>query len=416
MYPHTNIKRPYKYSILILLIYVVTIPLFGVAIGFAEISQDVSMHLKLILNPLYQFTQAMPDQMQHPPLLGLAQAIFVYPFLLLADSFMAIRFGYVVMLTIAIGIFVMAVRISCANRLERIVSCVCFGLMPVVMIPTIILPQDEVLSLLMVTLLSLLLLKKRYMWFSFVCGASVVVAKIYFVVPLAIVLMSMDGRSLLRGMAAGILPILCIYLPVIVVAKVTGGVYPMQGFNPTIEFGTGIWTFLTNLNLVSYEGARRISVLIVGVYILGTIFYVRKYRVYMSDLNLIGVMASALLFVFIMFDHTNPEYFIICFPLVLLTVDSNVGKIVSSLVLSLPWFINFLFGVKGAVIRGEEAGKSVFVSLYKVIFDLGQIDFILNISLLVINTSLFVLFLFISVKTIREIQKGRLDELKLATR
>ena len=401
---NNKIKSIPLYSLGLFIIYFLLLVSFGYVVGYSEISQDISMHMKLIGNPFYQFTQTISDQMQHPPLLGLAQAAFVHPILLLTDTFAAFRVGYLIMLVVAFAFFLRTIQLSDMRMSEGYASILCFAFMPVIMIPTIILPQDEMLSLMMVSILALLLIKKQYMWFLFVSGLSVVLAKIYFVIPLAIMLSFLDRRDLLRGVGIGLLPIVSVYLPIIIIAKFMGGVYPMQGFKPTIEFCSGIWTLMTSVDLFTFDEARRISVIIIAVFMLCLMFYAHKFRKYVDIRDMNGIIASAMLFAFLMFDHTNPEYFVMCVPFVLLAVNSIAGKFLSTFALSLPWFINFLFGVRGAVVRGEGAGKSIFVSMYNMFFSFEQIDVILNISLLVVNALIFIVFLHITVNIFRRIK------------
>jgi hypothetical protein len=74
-----------------------------------------------------------------------------------------------------------------------------------------------------------------------------------------------------------------------------------------------------------------------------------------------------LLWVYFAFYHINPEYGLIVVPGILVAFRPAVSAAVVLVGFSLPWAVNFFYGVRVGIERGDP-GRAAFVRLYEAIF------------------------------------------------
>ena len=79
---------------------------------------------------------------------------------------------------------------------------------------------------------------------------------------------------------------------------------------------------------------------------------------------LFNVMAAALTWVFLLFYHVNPEYYVLLLPLLALVVQSRAAVVAGTLLMTVPWLVNLFYGVAWRLAAGHTTDDSTVVRLY----------------------------------------------------
>jgi hypothetical protein len=269
-----------------------------------EFTEDVHMLIGMARAP---FEILMGDTLrygQHPPLLPLLEALVVIPLERFLSDFYAIRLAFIVYETLAAWFFWRALVILVPEIGMRHRIEAAFVILPMGWMTSTIMAQDEVIAASLLTGVFWLITDRHFAWALFLCGLSVVAGKIFLIVPL-VALILQPPRAYYCYDAAGV--------------RETSRPYEMEQ-HPAM---------------------------------------VRSYA---------ALCASMLLWVFVLFYHVNPEYYVLVMPVVLLSSLRRKDLLPVVLLLTIPWAVNFFFGVRNAVLAEVGGGKGVFVGIYQALF------------------------------------------------
>jgi hypothetical protein len=264
---------------------------------------------------------------------------------------------------------------------------------PVCWVTTTIMCQDEMLSLLMFAAITVALLKSRTSLAVFLCGASVVAAKIYFLVPLVGLLGVASGRtwkSWLKDVFAGVAPIAAVYgLQALLQGRADAAIEAFEEFVIPYQMSVNIWGLIHQVASISDGQARKISAIIAFGLSMVPLLIVRLRGKPITASEQVQVIVAMMLWVYLSFFHINPEYFLIIVPGILAAFRPSVASIVLLVGFSFPWAANFFYGVGIGIERGD-AGRAPFVRAYQALLA-SDPAVMQNISILLVAVTTFAL-------------------------
>ncbi|MEX2140400.1 MAG: hypothetical protein WD894_14140 [Pirellulales bacterium] len=244
---------------------------------------------------------------------------------------------------------------------------------PMCWISTVMMCQDEVISLWFFAAIVVALLKNRLRGAILLCGIGVVVAKIYFLVPLV----GLIGVTLNRSWKhwsldalTGLAPIAVIYsLQALLTGRAGGAVNAFEDFVIPFEMSVNIWALIERLDFVSNEQARRVSGVLAVALSMLPLLVIRWRATLATSRDQVRLITAMMLWVYLSFYHINPEYGLIVVPGILIAFRPLVTAAVLIVGFSLPWAVNFFYGVGVGMERGDP-GRAAFVRVYQAIFSI----------------------------------------------
>ena len=244
---------------------------------------------------------------------------------------------------------------------------------PMCWISTVMMCQDEVISLWFFAAVVVALLKNRLRWAIFLCGVGVVVAKIYFLVPLVGLIgvtLNRTWRNWGQDVIAGLAPIAAIYsLQALLTGRAGGAVNAFEDFVIPFEMSVNIWALIQRLDIVNNEQARRISGILAVALSMLPLLVMRLRGTSATGRDQVRLITAMMLWVYVSFYHINPEYGLIVVPGILILFRPSVTAAILIVGFSLPWAVNFFYGVGVGMDRGDP-GRAAFVRVYEAIFSI----------------------------------------------
>jgi hypothetical protein len=233
-------------------------------------------------------------------------------------------------------------------------------------VTTTIMCQDEAISMAFLAAVSIAICKDRRRLAILLCGVAVVIAKIYFLVPLVGLLglpMNRSWRNWVADAATGAAPILAVYgLQAILTGHAGVAIDALNRFVIPYEMSVSIWALLDGR--VADETARRASGVIAFCLAMLplVIMWIRGKPT--STLEQIQVIVAMLTWVYLGFFHINPEYYLIIVPGLFVALRPVIAATVLLVGFSIPWAVNFFYGVQIGMERGDP-GRAPFVRIYQ---------------------------------------------------
>jgi hypothetical protein len=239
---------------------------------------------------------------------------------------------------------------------------------PICWVTTVIMCQDEMISLAVFAGITLALLKNKTRLAIFLCGMGVVVAKVYFLVPLVGLLGVAAGRTWrrwLEDVLVGLAPIAVVYgLQALLIGRAGVAVETFGRFVIPFEMSVNIWGLIYRIASIHPADARRISAVIAFVLSMWPLLVVRVRGGVATGSERIAVIVAMLLWVFLAFFHINAEYYVMVVPGLLVVFRPVAASIVLMAGLSVPWAVNFFYGV-GIGMKTGDMGRAPFVRIYE---------------------------------------------------
>lgn len=372
----------------------------GFAVDGRELSNDSDIMLTLANHPLavlLGMEDAASDvSNQHPPLLGFLLAFAYKPASLLFQDFYALRLALIFYELVGGWFFYRILRLSIAGEgLQRLLLGA-FILFPAGWMTTVVMAQDEVVAMAFITLVLWLALTGRHMAAITACSIGVVAGKIFLLVPLAAMVLIMPYRSIFYRAALAATPALAIYLLNTVASGMNQAQDSLLSFSPTFPFGVNAWVLVADHFQLNGTQSLRISAPMALVGGISPVLLLKlKQKQFEQPAEgfsemLAPLFAAMLLWVFTLFYHVNPEYFIMVLPLLLLTFTKAAQLFAIAVLFSALWAVNFIDGVRQALLLGGDiGGKAVFVKLYQAVIPLEPATAFVLILLLAVVMTLF---------------------------
>ncbi len=378
----TPVHRMLLLAAAFILSRIVIVLIVGLLVGGHEFTDDVNEHMMMVRNPFGALLgQSDPYTTQHPPLLGAAEAIFSYPLQLFMTDFYAIRISYAIYEALCAVFFWLTLCRLVESPKVRLWCMLALAAFPVGWMTSAVMAQDEVIAAFFLVLVMWLTTLGKPKTALMVCGFGVAAAKIFLFLPLIVLIAGSAKRSTwLKHSLAGLSPVVIVYAWTFLITKLHTGGAPVVDFVPKNAFGANIWVVLCNEPVIS-PGFARIFTGILGLAAAITpVAIAAAQRLDFSPERVRFLFAAAMLWFFQIFYHVCPEYYVIAAPAVLLAFRSFRGILFAGLTLSLPWAVNFFYGVNNAIAAGATSGKRVFVDIYSRVFPIDA-GIMMNLSL-----------------------------------
>lgn len=329
-----------------------------------EYSDDIHMHLAMVLDP-FCILKGLPEHAQHPPLLPLVEAVFATPLMLGFSPYWALRLTYLAWEVLLALCFLGVLSSVTEDIRARRVGLACFIAFPMGWMTTVVMPQDEVIAATFIMAMIALIGRGMILRGLFIGGIGVIAGKIFVVLPLgALVLLLRRSTLIHRGVAAFALPIA---LQLFVQVQ-QAGQEGLLNFSPAAAFGANIWPLLMPITGLSPGVALKLTALIAGGISGGVVLALWVRCRSRGDAGIefaIRVALISMLWVWAIFYHVGTSYFMMTFPLQLLLARRLLDYGLTFGLATLPWAVNFFYGVANAWDGPSESGKMVFVRLYQ---------------------------------------------------
>jgi hypothetical protein len=335
-----------------------------------EFADDIHFQRIYVADPLQLLLGRSMTFEVFPPLFPLLLAAFYAPWSQVLSPFYSMRACMLTFEVLAWPLLWWLIVNSAKGRGRHLLA-IAYILAPIGWISTVIMCQDEVISLWFFAAIAIALWKSRLTLAVFLCGAGVVVAKIYFLVPLAGLVGVPANRSWkhwARDLFVGLAPIALIYgAQAIATGRAGGAVDAFGEFVVPSEMSVNLWALFQRPDLLSSTQTRRISGALALVLSLLPLAAWRLRGRAATGPEQLRLITAMLLWVYFAFYHINPEYGLIVVPGILVAFRPAVSAAVVLVGFSLPWAVNFFYGVRVGIERGDP-GRAAFVRLYEAIF------------------------------------------------
>jgi len=379
--PYTNDTSPERsrvsrelafYLVGFLTIRLVILATLGFMLHGQEICEDLFYQGLLVDDPWIILLRRAGDIASYAPFEGFLTVVFMAPLRYVLPDFYAWRLTFLAWEGLTGAIFVLLLnRTIASSRLRRRIL-LAFILCPVCWMSSVVMPQDEVLIAFFLTLVLWLVAAGRPWAALFACGAGVVGAKIFLVLPLVVLVLVLPrGNLVTRGLAGfGLIAVTYSYL---FLSSWWHGVEPpLVNFVPVPTYGINVWPWLFAHFAIPVKLAQRASgmlaLLLCSWPLAVLIRCPERLRVAPPVLahELARLFAVMYLLFFTVFYQVNPEYYELFFPALLLLFLSYPQLALLTIATMLPWLTNLFYGVRVASLRGVNGrpGKVFFVDLY----------------------------------------------------
>jgi hypothetical protein len=256
---------------------------------------------------------------------------------------------------------------SASNR-HRHLLAISYIASPVAWVSTVMMCQDEAISMALFAAVAIALLRSRLRLATFLCGVGVVAAKVYFLVPLVGLLGIMAGRTWkdwLYDVLAGVAPIAAVYgLQALLIGRAEHALVAFENFVVSFPNSVNIWGLIHRFDLIGDEQARASSAVIAIALSMLPLLTVRLRGMTATPIEQVQTIVAMLLWVYLSFFHINAEYFLIIVPGVLVAFRPMIASMTLLVGFSIPWAVNFFYGVALGMELGD-AGRAPFVGIYQ---------------------------------------------------
>lgn len=370
-----GLKREILYAAgAVLLTRLVMLLALGRLLGGQEFSKDVSIHLRMASAPLRPFIGNGGMDSPMPPLLSLIEAVPNTLLLRLLPEFYAVRGSVILFDVLTVIVLVIALRAWAMPSRGRFRALAVYVALPAVWMTSVVMAQDEVVSALFAAALVWAIGARRPLAAILIAAFGVLSAKIFFVIPLAGLVLLLPWRNFWWRAAIGAAPLVVVYGWVIGAAVRAEGKVPLVDFAPEYNMASGLWALVALYDHI-HPSVLRSPTTLAGLALAGALMLYARFTGAAGPGEQLRVTIAGLTAFFIAFYNVNPEYLIIMVPFVLVGFRSWLATVTLFLITSAAWAVNFLWGVKVAASDKVASGRQAFVRLYESVvpFDAGLV-------------------------------------------
>jgi hypothetical protein len=323
-----------------------------------EFTDDTHLHLEYAAHPLSRLLGTITNP-PYPPLQGLLQAASVgvlRPFL---GDFLALRVAFSFFEAAALSITLTTLRMLSVSASVRRGLALVMILAPVGWMSGSIMCQEEAIGMTFVAGAILAEVSGRRHITLLLLSLGVVTGKVFFIFPLSVLFLLSPRLRLARRLYWAATPLAVTYGSMAAVLLLTGRA--PERFRLSV-FGVNVWTFLRLQFPLSQQFCEGGAVVAIGL-AMGVIFFLAR-KASDSPARGVATLSVALCASFLLFLHTNPEYYLMVLPAAVVLFPRIGPAALLAMLLSVPWSTNFVDGVANAVRLPAANGKAVFVQLY----------------------------------------------------
>ncbi len=365
--------------------------------GGKELASDIVFHELIINDPLGILRGTAIHIASYPPF----QWLIEWSVFSAYNQYFGEMISYrMLMVSVEFFAFILAIKVCMKAELQRKLAyalLIMFIVSPHQIFSSVFFIQEDVIAqLFMLITLALLLADKRKLAIvTMVLG--VLIAKLFFVVPLLYIIL-FQGKRLFRWRALdgtlSLLPIIAVYTFIIVQALNNGGEVPIRDFTPDAKYAGNFWVLLIDndpVRLVLFKNyslvlTTAVQFMIIAVFLF--LHYVKKVQ-----LHPVILMAIPLAFFFGTFYQHMPEYLLMVWPVAALLCTTVWQHVLFAGALSFAWAPRITHGLNTVVDNfgsAAEARSEVVGPLVNAL----NIDFVLlNKAALVAETIVYTIVL-----------------------
>lgn len=236
---------------------IVLLAALGWATGAREFTHDANLAFEFAAAPFAQLLND-PSATPYPPLLPMLTALALAPFRLVLPAFHASRAVFILFEIVAAAVTWHALAAAGRTLRERWTAMAIWIAAPAGWVSTAVMSQDESIATAAAAIVALLVVRKRHDLALAACGFAVVSAKVFFLCPLAALVIAARRPSLQRRLVFAGAPLAAVYAIPLVRGALAGGELPFSGFVLAI-FGVNLWAMAASWMAVPVLVAHRLS-------------------------------------------------------------------------------------------------------------------------------------------------------------
>jgi|GEM_PF-3940454 len=318
--------------------------------GGNEIASDVYFHKLIIDQPLGILAGTSYEISSYPPFQWLVEWPLYNLFAIFFHKFLSIRLLMLTVELLAFSLLVYQSRHFFDSKKMLIATAVLFIIAPVQYFSTVFFVQEDIISQLFILLATLALLKGYRELTMAILVLGVLIAKIFFIIPLFYVIWFHGNHTFFKRVTHGLLsiaPIVLVYFITITNALNNGGDVPIRDFTPDADYAANFWVLILKADPDALTTVKHASLLLsaaVQFLVIGIFFfykYVRK-----KTLHPLVLIAVPLVFFFGTFYQHMPEYFLMLWPVTALLCTSLFQHLLLAFAFSLAWAPRVIHGIK----------------------------------------------------------------------
>lgn len=346
-----------------------------------------------------------------PPLISFLMAFFAKPLLLFLPKWYAMRISFMLFEMISWPILWSLICYTTNSQRVRCFLGITYIVAPVSWMASVVMCQEETISLVFFSLIVWAILKKRPMLAVFLCGLGVVSAKVYFLIPLCVLCALLPTKpysQTFKRAALGFLPIIIVYGCKALLSMDSTG-QGLASFAPPCDNSVNIWCLLGPYLGLDGVGAKKLSAIFAATGVLMPIaigkFLYRNQTV--PAMEQVRIITASMMWCFTCFYHINAEYFLIIVPALLILFRPWISMVIVIIVMTLPWAVNFFYGINLAIERGinlaieggPKGGKVAFVKLYQSVSSIPP-DTLLKLTVYIFSIAILAISITLTVSVV----------------
>ena len=357
----------FAYFLLLLATRAITISAIGWLTHGSEFTSDIQFQQIYAADPFQLILGRSTTWAVFPPLFPLLLSAVHSPISSVLPPFYAMRATMCCFELLAWPLVWWIIATNIQGTMRHLVAlAVIFA--PICWVTSSVMCQDETISMGFFAAIIIALLRHRLGLAMFLCGVAVVVAKIYFLVPLVGLIGLAADRSWgtwLRQGFVGVTPIIAVYgLQALLTSRQDQGVKAFADFAPPTAISISAWVIIDQLVTLSAQHAKSVSGILALASSMLPLWLFRKRSFVAKPIDQARVLVAMMLWVFGVFYMINPEYYLLVVPGIILVLRPIATIWTICVLFSFPWAVNFFYGVAYGIALGDE-GRSVFVRIYQ---------------------------------------------------
>lgn len=318
--------------------------------GGKEIASDVFFHKLIISEPLGILAGTAKLIASYPPFQFLVEWPLYNLFSAFFHEMLAIRLLMITVEALAFLILIYQSHRFFSTKTMATVTAILFIISPHQYFSTVFFVQEDIITQLFIVIATLLLITDKRALCISVLVLGVLIAKIFFVIPLFYVIFFHGrfvlGKRIIDGVVA-IIPIAIVYYIIITNALINGGDVPIRDFTPDAAYAANYWVLILKANPDSLKMVKYTSILLSAIVQLLLIVYLFSiYKKSTKSLHPLVLLTIPLVFFFATFYQHMPEYFLILWPITAMLCTNIFQQLLLAVAFSLAWAPRVIHGIK----------------------------------------------------------------------
>ena len=366
--------------------------------GGQELASDVVFHERIIKDPLGILNGTAFEIASYPPFQWLVEWSLFNLFNLYFGEMVSYR---LLMVTVEFIAFICAIVVCLKITIKKMIALsilILFIISPHQYFSSIFFIQEDVIAQLFMLIAMLFLLQKKRNLCILTLVLGVLIAKLFFIVPLFYVILFQGHRLFVQRVLDGfiaLIPIAIVYIFTITQALSNGGEVPIRDFTPDAKYAANYWVLLIDSDPVLLKYYKNVSLVFTAsvqfILISAFLFISWKRKQPMPPLLLLFM---PLAFFFGTFYQHMPEYLLMLWPVAALLCNNVWQQLVLVAALSFSWTPRIFHGFN-TVVDGFGTAAEARSQVLGPLVDFLNLDFVfLNQAALVSQSVVYTIVVF----------------------